>query len=93
VIDVFIGQGDSGTGLVGDGTDTDKDGDTDINDVINVFIGQGQALLPFITLSGGGGTAAAQIPEPGSITLFGIAAGMLGIGWRRCRRKQTLSNH
>ncbi len=35
----------------------------------------------------------AVIPEPGTFTLFGIGAGMLGIGWFRRRRKQTLSNH
>ena len=37
--------------------------------------------------------SASVIPEPGTFTLFGIGAGMLGIGWLRRRRKQTLSNH
>jgi hypothetical protein len=48
---------------------------------------------------GDGNTATFQIqtsttPEPSSLTLAGgIGAGMIGFGWLRRRRKQTLSSH
>ena len=39
----------------------------------------------------GSGPVITVVPEPGSMTLLGMGAGLLGMGWFRRRRKQTFA--